>query len=334
MSARFQKVLAFILSGVLLASCQPKPEGTALPADAEITFASWRGESLDLYSLTAMGAVNLTASPAQETNPVWSPDGRYLAYLSDNKEKQTLGIYDAERDVWQVSAGPVALGDMPVWSPDSQLVAFVCEESAQQTICLSNYDGDLIEQVSGLPAGNLGGLSWSPDGTMLLFHVVNGTESEVYRYTLHSRDILNLTYRAGENRSPAWSPDGHTIAFVSGDGQERGIYTLPIDSNQARIWVQADILDGPVWSPDGSQIAFSQVIDGERRVCTIAVGETQAICAPKDGIQPVWSPDGSSLVYESRQTKSSELYLFRMGTDQPQRLTFEKSGNFAAAWRP
>lgn len=334
MKLKIQFVLILICLSGLLSSCQPKTEGTALPAGAEITFASWRGDNLDLYSLTSQGTVNLTASTAQETYPAWSPDGRYLAFLSDENDQQTLGMYDSALDIWKVSDGPIALGNLPVWSPDSQIVAFICDESNQQTICLSGYDGMLIEQFSDLPAGELGGLSWSPDGTMLLFHAVSNTESEVYRYTLHSRDILNLTDHTGEDRSPAWSPAGDTIAFVSGRGQERGIYTLPIDSNQARLWIQADVLDGPVWSPDGSQIAFSQIIDGKRRVCTAVLDETQAVCLPEDGIQPVWSPDGSSLVYESRQTKSSELFLFRLGTDQPQRLTYEKSGNFAAAWRP
>jgi Tol biopolymer transport system component len=334
MAKKVQKVLLLALLCLGLAACQPKAEGTALPAGAVITFASWRGDNLDLYTLTDQGAVNLTASTAQETDPAWSPDGKYLAFLTDENGRQTLGMYDPALDAWLASPGPIALGVPPRWSPDSQLVAYVCEEDGQQTICLASHDAQLFSRLEGLPAGELGGLAWSPDGSMLLFHAGSGLESDVYRYTLSSGALMKLTDNPDEDRSPAWSPDGHTIAFVSRRGQQRGIFTLPIDSNLPRLWVEADVLDGPVWSPDGSRAAFSQVVDGERRVCMVAQGETEAVCVPKDGIQPVWSPDGSSLVYESRQTKSSELYLYRLGTDQPQRLTFEKSGNFAAAWRP
>lgn len=327
-------ILVCMLVVCLLAGCQKKAEGGALPGGAEVTFASWRGENLDLYTLTAQGAVNLTASTAQETDPAWSPDGQYLAFLSDEGGRQTLGIYDSALDAWQVMPGPIARGVPPVWSPDSQVVAFVCEEPDEQTICLARKDAQLFTTISGLPAGELGGLSWSPDGSMLVFHAINGLESDVFRYALSSGALEKLTENPDEDRSPAWSPDGYTIAFVSRRGQQRGIFALSIDSDQPRLWAEADVLDGPVWSPDGSRVAFSQVVDGERRVCTIDLEETEAVCVLEDGIQPVWSPDGSSLVYESRQTRSSELYLFRLGTGQPQRLTFEKSGNFAAAWQP
>jgi Tol biopolymer transport system component len=129
------------------------------------------------------GYRNLTRSPdANEWGPVWSPDGRQIAYSSDENGMPQLFVMDADgsnarqlSDVW---------GEYPAWSPDGSRIAFASSMGGSTPFGDPDYDvwvmdADGTDEVNltDSPDSNDGYPTWSPDGVWIAFESTRGTPS-------------------------------------------------------------------------------------------------------------------------------------------------------------
>lgn len=187
--------------------------------------------------------------------PVWSPDGKRIAYLKveDNgiwvMKANGTGKYKVFNDPYVESAPTVA------WAPDSSKLAFVrCSPPHQADSCEHAYvytirlDGTHLHRVtteSGVPACP----AWSSKG--LLAFLNRGTEIVQKNGTLKS-----YPEAAG---CPVWAPSGKRLAVGTGDG----IFVMNSDgSGRRRITIvphAATVIGVPAWSPDGRWLT---IIDG------------------------------------------------------------------------
>jgi len=167
-------------------------------SDNDIWMTSWDGAT----------TIRVTSSPESETSPRWSPDGRYLAFLSGRQEGKGAQIWlldrrggEAQR-VTQVKGGISGFA----WSPDSKRIVLVVDEETD-----SIARKDTAEHKTPKPividryhfkrdvAGYLG----SKRSHLSLFDVA-------------SRKVETLTFGLEDDDDPSWSPDGRMIAFVRG----------------------------------------------------------------------------------------------------------------------
>lgn len=258
--------------------------------------------------------VRLTNSPADESDPHWSPDGKSIAFLSSRQND------DDASQVWLIStSGGEAerITDLKNgvdefhWSPDGQQLLLVIS------------DGDSVEEGGTDSTWKktprpivIDRLSFMSDYTGFLGRI----RKHLYLFDLASKKLTQLTTDARYSEEmPAWSPDGKRIAFVSkrGDDPDRtddwNIYLMDATpgatARQLTDFVGPD--NWPDWdsplafSPDGKQIAYLQ--GGDPKLIYYAVmklavipvdgGKPTVITADldRDANAPVWSPDGRKI---------------------------------------
>jgi Tol biopolymer transport system component len=170
-------------------------------------------------------ARRFTEGPA-DRGPRFSPDGRWLAYLSAPGEEPE----DAHVRLAPVGGGvPARLGELPgpvsqlAWSPDSSQIVVVCRVGVpDRSDTVSAAERNAPRVVRGL-AARLDGVGWQEGRLHLFFVVVDGGS------------VRQLTRGEYDHEDPSFSPDGATIAFASDrhprrdDRQFRGdVWVMPV----------------------------------------------------------------------------------------------------------
>ncbi|HUA07508.1 MAG TPA: S9 family peptidase [Solirubrobacteraceae bacterium] len=194
-----------------------------------------------------------TEGPADKS-PSWSPDGRWLVYISAPEgEPEHAHVRLAPLD----GGVPTRLGDLPgpvsqfAWSPDSTRLVVVCRVGVPDRRNGAAAEHNAPRVVRGL-AARLDGIGWQ-DGRRHLFLVdVDGSTRQ-------------LTRGEYDHDHPSFSPDGGAIAFASDrhprrdDRQFRGdAWVMPASGGRPRRLTNGKgRVAFPVFSPDGRSIAFA-----------------------------------------------------------------------------
>ena len=163
---------------------------------------------------------NLTHScDAADRRPVWSPDGKQIAWFSDKGgEGYALYITDQEgrTEPRKIPIGESKLGWEPCWSPDGKWIAF--EDNKVRIQVLEVATGRIVTaDVAGnnLQRGSMG-LVWSPDSKWLAY--TKTAENNFGRITVWSvatGKAQALSDPMADARSPAWDRDGRHLYFLA-----------------------------------------------------------------------------------------------------------------------
>jgi TolB protein len=235
-----------------------------------VAFVSPRTGDDDIYLLDPLTGqiANLTAHPAEDRDPAWSPDGIRLAFASNRDGNRELYLWAAaDGSITRLTTDP-AYDGAPAWSPDGTRLAFESYRDGNLEIYLLDLAGDSAPvRLTKNQAGDYAP-AWSPDGRYVAFTSWRDGDKEIYLADLEDGTVRNLTNRpAAEDEAPAWSPDGTIIAFVSWRYGNVKLYTMRTDGSQQRRVTASDVYDGaPVWFPDGvkrSGIIYTGYQEGE-----------------------------------------------------------------------
>ena len=209
--------------------------------------------------------------------PIWSPDGRHLAYRSAWDDASCHGtpgegqVYIADPDGHLVTSFP-GTGWLVSWSPDSTRVA-TSVDGVPRAFGIYGLDG-VRQALLTLPPG----------------------------YELHG------------DYDPVWSPDGMSllipIAPVGGSGPSEN-WELPIDGGTPRRVPDGDPLahQGWAYSPDGSHVAYNvetpYTVTGPEETLNVAAADgsqTRVLFTGGEGSlsDPVWSPTGDRIIFSLR----------------------------------
>ena len=262
-------------------------------------------------------------------SPVWSPDGRRIAFVS-RRDGKALYVMNADGSGLRIVARVERLAT-PAWSPDGQTIAV----AGDRRILLVNADGSGQRNVTrewgldGFPA-------WSPDARRIAFFASRRPGINVMNADGSGRRTLTRL-RAGRTASLAWSSDGKKLLFLQ-DNVGCGdfcfhLYVLNADGSGLRDLTRklaggdrpgAGPASDPVWSHDGRRIAFVRLNTRLGVYVVNADGSGMRNLTPKPAeayAAPAWSPNGKKITFASERAGNSEIYLMNADGSGQRSLT-------------
>jgi tricorn protease len=149
-----------------------------LPDSRRIVYVSERTGigQLFMYDFTTNDETRLIQSTVADTAPAVSPDGKRLAFVRDGKQ---LRVYDfASKQDRVLAEGHLTRSNSGVaWAPDSKWVAYLgVSANAFRNVFVVAAAGGESRPVSAMPNGNANNISWSPDGTYIIYNTSQRTE--------------------------------------------------------------------------------------------------------------------------------------------------------------
>ncbi len=203
--------------------------------DASRAVFSARG---DVYTAPAKnGSIrNLTHSPGvREQFATWSPDGKWIAYVSDRTGEQELYIapQDGMGKEEQVTSGGKMFLLPPVWSPDSRKLLYADNEVHLFFVDIQTKQPVAIDQGK---YGDFEGYTWSPDSKWVAYgKPVENRLSVVYLYSTADQKISAVTDDATQSWNPAFDPEGRYLYFLSNrdTNEVLGVYDAEFSNPKA-----------------------------------------------------------------------------------------------------
>lgn len=282
-------------------------------------------------------------------NPVWSPDGDSIAFVSGRSGNLDIWLMEVDgsslKNLTSHHPGPDIA---PVWSLDGLYIAYlsVPEETAFYDVIsrVGYYDVWVMEKDGTNPinltasfSGKSGEYQWSPDGKhiALISEDINENFSNIWIMEPTGANPINLT-SSDEHLfgSLTWSPSGEVIAFTAANidpVQRDGVWYLelkspiPVPLTSERNDVAA------VWSPTGDYLALTTLLSDGSGLYDIwrvdADGENLTNLTPHSpelDWNPVWSPDGQFIAFETNRNISDtgrDIWVMEADGSNPVNLT-------------
>jgi serine/threonine protein kinase len=290
----------------------PTPRGAgggkiAFASDRTLTGERSAKPNIWVINVGGTGLQQLTHLEDGACQPVWSPDGKKLVFVSPCADNS--GSYPG--------AG----------------------------LFLMNADGSDQKLLMNVPGGDYDP-AWSPDGNTIAFTSLRRQDQTAHIYLLHLADnTVDRLETVGDIASsqPAWSPDGKQIAYVS----YATIYMVSVGgSGVSRQVTKADNVNlkslAPDWSPDGKVLVVTQITQGAAGAPWVATVPSDPIPSFAVQIQhekPMsearYSPDGSWLVYVSFVSATDKnIYVMLANGVERRQVTTGSYMDFDPSWQP
>jgi dipeptidyl aminopeptidase/acylaminoacyl peptidase len=302
--------------------------------DSDVWMVSWDGSE----------QIRLTSSKDSESKPQWSPDGKYLAFLTsrrnddedDEKKNKKKGA-----QVWLLNrAGGEAqtLTDIEgniddyAWSPDSKRLLLIVDDPDPAA------DPEKMEgwKRKTKPPIVIDRYAFKNDQSGYLGKL----RSHLYLFDIASKKLDQLTSGNFDDRSASWSPDGTRIAFVSERDKDPDRTNNPdiflIDAKSGATPVKLTDFSGPdegkpAWSPDGKSIAYVQGDEprfyaynlAKLAVIPASGGRPRILTESLDRAvsSPIWAKDSKSILVIVEDDRAQYLARVPATGGAPEPLT-------------
>src|SRR5580704_12046211 len=278
-----------------------------------------------MISTTGGAPIPLTAEDVSSEHARWSPDGKYLAFLSgrgggrSDKEaedkKKEICLLNREGGEAQKLTETIQDVDAYAWSPAGDRIVLELQDPSIDEIEAAKSK-DKSEAKPKPHPWVIDRLHFKEDEIGYL----DRRRKHLYVYALANHKMTQITSGDYDDSAPVWSPDGRSIAFVSNrsDSQDpdrnfnTDIWVVAADNSDrgtsvVKVTTNPGADESPAWSPDGKWLAFTTQLDPrlfDYATFHIAIapssgGEASVLTLKLDrnSSEPRFSPDGKWIYF-------------------------------------
>jgi dipeptidyl aminopeptidase/acylaminoacyl peptidase len=322
------------------ASPQVSPDGSQIL----YTVRQWEPEKERMESRTRIWKVAVSGGPARQitfgergdTQPQWSPDGRYISFVSsrgagsgDDAPRPQIHVMRSDGgEAWKLTDAKEGVASY-AWAPDSARIAFVTTEarSNDDEAALKRRDDERVFEadfrfqhvwiidIASKTAAQVttgrtmtidGAVSWSPDGTRLAFGgkqttMLRDNRSDIFVADVAAKRVDKISTNPGSDSQPQWSPSGAHIAWLAEPGNPApiGDGTLPSYIGLSHLMIY--------------DVAGKAAKDVASREFDIDPGA------------PRWTADGKQLLFVAGRRTYSEAFSYDLATGKYAQLTTQRT---------
>jgi len=268
------------------------------------TVAAYNLSDIYVKELAGGEAVRLTGGKEVNQSPIWSLDGREIAFVS---------VRDGKSGIWTVpyTGGPpvfrTSLEDIGLtcflrkWSNDGRRIYY---ESCKKLFTVE-LDSGKVTEITVPEVETSGDFSISTDEKLSSFVAVRNKKSQIFTASLENGELSAVLKNDYHNWSPVFFPDRQRIAYTSDQNGIAQIYVSDLLGSEPSQITFGDVDSSyPVVSPDGKNIAYISESD-EANIFSLDL---------KSG-------------KESRQTSNTKMQLFPRVAPDNQKMIFQTSAN-------
>jgi dipeptidyl aminopeptidase/acylaminoacyl peptidase len=285
-------------------------------------------------------AIPLTAQSSNSSRPRWSPDGKYLAFLSARGENAKTQVWTLDRrggEAQQLTETIQGVNSFE-WSPSGEKLVLVLQDPSPEDLAAATKlkEGEKPSPPKPRP--------WVIDRQQFKRDTVGYLErrrTHLYVFELASHKMTQVSSGDYDDSEPAWSPDGRFLAFTSNrtenpDGNfNTDIWVVASDNpDKGQSLVHVTTNPGadhsPAWSPNGKWIATVSQIDakaidyatphlavspamgGEQKVLTLALDRTVS--------SPHFSSDGQYIYFALEDDGTEQIARILAGGGEVTRV--------------
>lgn len=183
------------------------PTGVRLAVEARGEIFTAPAEHGDVRNLTE-------SSGSRDQNPAWSPDGKWIAYVSDKSGDDEIYLIDQmgkEPEKKLTSSGHFKKGLM--WSPDSDKLLYSTEDNA---LWLIDIDGGSPDLINRNEHRDIQTYHWSPDSKWVAYDFARRNRArDIWFYNVKTEKHHQVTTHLADDTEPYFTPDGKYLLFVT-----------------------------------------------------------------------------------------------------------------------
>ncbi len=314
---------------------------------------NWRGGSGEVTHIYVklIGAgtpLRLTNGTQSDLTPVWSPDGRYIAFARQSEQGSDVlsvpSLGGPERQLRHSNCG--FAGGFPgvrnlTWSPDGKVIAVVDRASSKGPYRIYFVSvANLEEREFTSPSAEYFAdtdPAFSPDGQTLAF--VRWAEQlvvgDIYLQPVAGGPATRLTSDDKQISGLTWTADGRSIVYSADRAGLFTLWSVPVSGGEPEplAGVGQDAYN-PTVSPHGKLLAYTQRFEKDSvwrakgpRSTVPGGSPVELISSPRLQAEEQFSPDGKKIAFSSDRSGSSEIWVCNSNGSSPVQLT-----SFGGTW--